>query len=688
MNMIDHMGRSSNCLLKIISFGLLLLVLFSFQHGYTAPKTVDKTEFQEYSMMGHIVLCDEISFAEQLKQSNTIYEIRYSFNLENKKITIPEGSVLLMMGGSISNGILEGTRTNIVYVDGLFNCQLSGSFTNENIHMEWFGIKSGEECSDNNDRLLRSYVVPSMERIGNTLYMNPETVMYFNTPIVFNGTYNLDIRGKLRYNGALISTAVSIGTPQSRIYEKKYYINSVVSTNSKLFFNDGEIVENIGVCLWNLKHCNITLGEVKNFSYCIRLCGNIGGCSSNIINYTLVGGSCFYGIHCLSYDKGWVNENTFYGKVFGNFSDNPAKDKMCAIWFEARDKNTCNANVFYDPCVEGCQIVAKYTNALYNIVHDARTERIGKAIVTDDKSKNNTLYCKYWDEYGDYQSFGSNRVIKQSELLPPYPYVFSEQLGLNDTNHFGICIKDGKLRVQGDVNGGLIFGKIVEVVDSNKDVNIEYVFEQPGRYAIVFLNDDYTVKDVKNLDDYKIRSDVTASVINGGFRCSHDVRRGCVNLPGKSGKMLVGAYCGSRFGDVLSMSVYSDNLIVDDLYCSNNGIFTLNKNVSIDAFYYSKPSQNFLSDSETIQLNGILNLKKKTLFISNKDIFIGRGGGLENGILDVSGCAIYPNYNSLIDNKNLKVTGMPAAGTYYFQKGRPTWSNGSSWIDSSGNVIH
>lgn len=685
--MIDYMGHNTDRSIKIVGLFLLLFLLLSFQERDSSPEILKATGFSENTEMRHVVLSDSMSFAEQVKQSNTIYEIRHSFNLENNKVTMPEGCVLLMMGGSISNGILEGTGTEIVFLSGLFNCQLSGTFKNENIHIEWFGIKSGKESANNNDRLMRSYVIPSMEKIGNTLYMNPETIMFFDNPISFNGTYNLDLRGKLRYNGTLISTAVSIGTPQTRIYEKTYYINSIVSINSKLFFNNGKVVDNIGLCLWNLKHCNITLGEVKNFTYCIRLCGNIGGCSSNIINYTLVGGSCFYGIHCLSYDKGWVNENTFYGKAIGNFSDNPAKDKMCAIWFEARDKNTCNANVFYNPCVEGCYIIAKYTNALYNIIHDARAERIVKAIVTDNKSKNNTLYCKYWDEYGDYQSFGSNRVLKQSEILPPYPHVFSEQLGLNETNHLGVCSKDGKLRVSGDINGGFVFGKIVKVADPNNDVNIEYVFEQPGRYAIVFLNDDYTIKEVKNIDSYYVSSDVTASLINGGFRCSHDVCRGCVSLPGKSGNMLVGAYCGSRFGDVLSMSVYSDNLIVDDLYFSNNGVFTLNKNVSIDAFYYGKSAQHFLSDIETIQLNGTLNLKKKNLNISNKEIVIGKNGGLENGIVDVSGCTIYPNYNSLIDNKNLIVIGMPAAGTYYFQNGRPTWSNGTLWVDSAGKEI-
>ena len=685
--MIDYMGRSSNCSLKIVGLFLLLLMLFSFQDGYASHETADVTEIQEKSAMRHVVLSGGKSFSEQLKQSNTIYEVRNSFDLEKKKVVIPEGCVLLMMGGSFSNGILEGTGTEIVYVAGLFNCQLRGSYNNECIHMEWFGVKSGAEFINDNDRILHSYVIPSMENLGNTLYMNSQTKMYFSKPLVFDGTYDLDLKGQLYFSGNKISTAVSIGTPNTRVFGKKYNIHSVVSTNTKLFYNQGDICENVGICLWNLKQCNISLDEVLFFGYCVRLCGSIGGCSSNKINFTRIGGRCYYGIHCSSYNTGWVNENTFYGKAILNYSDNPAKDVMCAIWFEARDKNTCNANVFYDPCVEGCHYAVKYTNAIYNVIHDARAEQVAYAIVSDNKSKNNTVYCKYWDRVGDYSSKGSNRVIKESDIIPPYPLVFSEQLGLGNNIHYGVCFKDGLMRASGDIKGGFVFGKIVEVADPSKEVNIEFVFEQPGRYAIVYLNDDYTVKKI-NGNNTLFNSDISTVPINSGFRAGSNARRACVNLQGDCRRLLIGSYCGSDFGDVLSMNVYSDNLILDDLYSSNNGILTLNKNVEIDAFYFEKQSQGFLSDIETIQLNGVLNLKGKTLGLANKDIVIGKGGGLENGTIDVSGSSIYPNYNSLIEGTNLTVVGIPVEGTFYFQKGMPTWSNGKDWIDSNGKLVN
>ena len=685
--MIDYMGRGSNCSSRIVCIFLLLLVLFSFQEGYATPEALGKADIQENSILRHIVLNCEKSLSEQLKQSYTIYEVRNSFDLENKKVVIPEGCVLLMMGGSISNGILEGKGTEIVYVAGTFNCQLRGSYNNDDIHVEWFGVKSGAEFINDNDRILHSYVIPSMENLGNTLYMSPQTKMYFSKPLIFDGTYNLDLRGQLFYSGKKESIAVSIGTPSTRVYGKNYNIHSVVSSNTKQFYNEGSICENVGICLWNLKQCNITLDEVLFFGYCVRLCGSIGGCSSNKINFTRIGGRCYYGIHCCSYDTGWVNENTFFGKAILNYSDNPANDVMCAIWFDARDKNTCNANVFYDPCVEGCHHIVKYTNAIYNVIHDVRAEHIASAILSDNKSKNNSLYCKYWDSVGDYSSNGSNRVIKVSDIIPPYPLVFSEQLGLGNNIHYGVCFKDGKLRTSGDIKDGYVFGKIVEVADPSKEVNIEFVFEQPGRYAIVFFNDDYNLR---KLDENLIllNSDITIVPIKGGFRSGSNSRRASVNLQSHCRKMLIGSYGGSGFGDVLSMNVYSDNLLFDNLYSSNNGILTLNKSVGIDVFNFDNQSQSFFPDVETILLNGVLNLNEKTISLSNKEIVISKGGGVENGTVDVSGCIIYPNFNALISGANLTVVGMPVEGTYYYQKGKPTWSNGKEWVDSNGRVIH
>lgn len=636
---------------------------------------------------GIVVLQGDKSFASQVTLPNTIYEIQNNFNLNGQTITIPQGCVLYIKGGSIYNGIIIGQDSELVLIAGTLHCKLAGSFKNESIHMEWFGVKSGKDYTKHNDTIIQAYIIPTMENIGNTLYMSPQTQLYFSEQIVFNGSYELDLKGQLCYDGPLISTAVSIGSSDSRVFGKNFTIHSVKAAMGSSFYNKGMIEDNVGVCLWNLKQCNITLDEVLNFGYCVRLCGNIGGCSSNIIHFTRIGGGCYYGIHCCSFDTGWVNENSFYGKAIINYTSNPAKDVMCAIWLDARGKYTCNSNVFFDPNVENSYCVIKLTNAMYNIVHDARMEHITKSLLIEGRSKNNTIYCKYWDKNGNYTSYGSNKVIKLSEVIPPLVQVFSDQIGQPNLTHYGVCFRTDGFRAQAKVNGDYVFGKIVEIADPTKDINIEFVFQQPGRFCVVMLNDDYTIKSVSDTDGYILNSDVTVVPINGIIRGGYDARRISIHLSNNCKRMLVGTDSCSSNGDVVLMNVYSDNLLVDDLYTSNNNVFTLNKKAGIGAFYYKNSSVNFLSYIGTIQIDSEFDLKMKTLDLNKKLIYVGKSGCFINGIVDVSGATIYPNYNALIEGSNLIVKGIPAAGTFYFQKGIPTWSNGKTWVDANGRPV-
>lgn len=672
----------------IIKRILLCIAIFLAQQSNS--KTVINWADGELSTSneaGYVVLKEGVAFAAQVSQPNTIYEIRYKYDLKGQSVIVPEGSVLYVNGGSVENGVLVGKHTTIKFTAGSLRCILNGNFDNENISIEWFGIKSGKENSASNDKIMSSFIIPSMESIGNTLYMNPQTEMYFSKPLTFNGTYDLDLRGRLRYSGELVSTAVSVGTPSTKTVGKTFNIHSVSSAKTALFYNGGKITENVGVCLWNLKQCNITLEEVLYFSYCVRLCGNIGGCSSNTIHFTRIGGNCYYGIHCFSYDQGWVNENTFYCKTIMNYSSNPAKDVMCAIWLDAEGKNSCNSNVFFTPCVENCYTVARLKNAMFNNIYDARAEHIGQALIYEGNSRDNSLYCKYWDRKGNYNSYGSNRVIKQNEQIPPFVQVFSEQTGSANSQFYGVCFSDKSLKLQGKIDGEYIIGRIVEVADPAQDVNVEFVFEKAGRFCIVPLNDDYTFKSPNTNDKYILNTNVNILQKSGILIGALDARRSSILVSKKCKKMLIGTYGSSETGDVLSMSVYSDNLIVDDLYKCKNNVFTLEKKVTVSAFYYESPSNNFLSSVSTIVINNCLNLMNRTLDLRDKIINIGKEGCFLNGTIDISGSSIYPNYNELVRNPNITVKGIPAAGTFFFQKGIPTWSNGTAWVDASGKVI-
>lgn len=76
----------------------------------------DKLTFKDRNNtdgMGYIILRKNKSFAEQITNNNTIYEIRYKFDLGGAEVVIPKGCVLDFQGGSLSNGTINGNLTII-----------------------------------------------------------------------------------------------------------------------------------------------------------------------------------------------------------------------------------------------------------------------------------------------------------------------------------------------------------------------------------------------------------------------------------------------------------------------------------------------------------------------------------------------------------------------------------------------
>lgn len=61
--------------------------------------------------MGYVILRKNKSLAEQLTEENTIYEVRYDFDLGGEEIIIPANCVLKFDGGSLRNGTVSGNNT-------------------------------------------------------------------------------------------------------------------------------------------------------------------------------------------------------------------------------------------------------------------------------------------------------------------------------------------------------------------------------------------------------------------------------------------------------------------------------------------------------------------------------------------------------------------------------------------------
>lgn len=136
---------------------------------------------------------------EMINEANTIYEVRYDFDLRGEEITIPEGCVLKFEGGSLRNGIINGNNYSIVCEKSyriFYTIQFKGdSVFNLILNIEWlcdtymtqFNFDA-DNYTDSSTELneafscgVRNFIMPY------------DKFFYLKNPIIING--DIDIIG-------------------------------------------------------------------------------------------------------------------------------------------------------------------------------------------------------------------------------------------------------------------------------------------------------------------------------------------------------------------------------------------------------------------------------------------------------------------------------------------------------------
>ena len=89
-----------------------------------------------------------------MNQPNTIYEIRYDFDLNGETIEMQEGCTLKFKGGSFDKGKIKGNSTQIIAKkESVFaNVTITGTWENTESYPEWFNAK-GDGVSDDRDAI-------------------------------------------------------------------------------------------------------------------------------------------------------------------------------------------------------------------------------------------------------------------------------------------------------------------------------------------------------------------------------------------------------------------------------------------------------------------------------------------------------------------------------------------------------
>ena len=145
---------------------------------------VNKTIARECSSFNYFILQENLPLREQMTYENTIYEIRYNFDLNNETLKIPLNATLKFVGGKIYNGNIIFNETNIISPS--FNdVRFKGSVYNSLFDITHYGAKSKEDmdCSIVINDLINLSTVSSSTRSSKTIYI-PNGVFYIDNPIV------------------------------------------------------------------------------------------------------------------------------------------------------------------------------------------------------------------------------------------------------------------------------------------------------------------------------------------------------------------------------------------------------------------------------------------------------------------------------------------------------------------------
>lgn len=119
--------------------------------------------------MGYKILRKDATFASQVTDTNTIYEIRYDFDLNNTTINVSDNCVLLFNGGSIKNGTLNGNFVIDAERVKIFTNIVINKL-NATVFPEWFGA-FGDGITDCSVQMQQAINVATVVCLGIGTYV-------------------------------------------------------------------------------------------------------------------------------------------------------------------------------------------------------------------------------------------------------------------------------------------------------------------------------------------------------------------------------------------------------------------------------------------------------------------------------------------------------------------------------------
>lgn len=121
---------------------------------------------------------------DMIPTEDTIYILQYDYDLNGQTVIIPNNSIILFEGGSISNGILNGAGANIMSVDNNKvilgeNIIISGTWNIPEIYDSWFAFDDTPNKASN--QLITNIFSLSNDNISNVIHFEADRTYYFES---------------------------------------------------------------------------------------------------------------------------------------------------------------------------------------------------------------------------------------------------------------------------------------------------------------------------------------------------------------------------------------------------------------------------------------------------------------------------------------------------------------------------
>lgn len=440
--------------------------------------------------MGYVILRKNKTFAEQVTHANTIYEIRYDFDLNGDEIQIKEGCVLDFIGGSLNNGSIR-LNNCILHNERFINIKLNDVYNRQLNLARLYNEKNTKEVNQSIFKNCTTLYIPNGEYEFNysiELDENSSLVEIFGDSAIksilkFNSCNGIIVKKQIKLHDIKIYgiNCKGVYDDNEKMFKDGYYGIDVQSSCNAYNLDIGNFLIGINLVQGHVvdaKFNNITLqyngnagvyllhdnyNQKNNCSfshlYCVKNGYNVDNLTSNSTQRNCGFGLFIHGGYCNSFKN-----NVFeYNSGVGLYIKEPTSNnifKGCSFINNYFERNKyANFIIQLNGSVSLCSdLLVKsnyFTEAGRDIVADADVRRkviledrgmqsVGRNSVSDNNIDIETFNFNYIDYDKMYNSMSLGVPLTKDKLANKYYFKFTKEAPfLNDIELFNDRLEIG-----------------------------------------------------------------------------------------------------------------------------------------------------------------------------------------------------------------------------------------------------